>query len=231
MDKAEALKQLKGLGTAQNRKIYARHGVTGEQFGVSYANLGKLKKQIKTDQGLAEALWATGNHDARVLATMIADPAQMTAAKLSGWARELDDDVLGCALAKLAAQSPGAHTCLTKWIAAKREWTASAGWDLLAHLAMKDMTLTDATLGEYIETIEARIHTSQNRVKHSMNGALIAIGVRNPKLQKLAIAAAKRIGKVEVDHGETDCKTPDAVAYIKKTMSHRRKKGKQSLVS
>ena len=49
-----------------------------------------------------------------------------------------------------------------------------------------------------------------------MNNALIAIGGRNAKLKKLALAAAKKIGKVEVDHGDTSCKTPDAAAYINK---------------
>ena len=61
-----------------------------------------------------------------------------------------------------------------------------------------------------------------------MNGALIAIGVRNPKLEALTVAAAKRIGTVEVDHGDTDCKTPDAVACIAKTKAHRVKKAARS---
>jgi 3-methyladenine DNA glycosylase AlkD len=52
-------------------------------FGVSYAALGKLKKQIKQEHALAEALWETGNHDARVLATMVADPRKADAALLS----------------------------------------------------------------------------------------------------------------------------------------------------
>jgi hypothetical protein len=56
-----------------------------------------------------------------------------------------------------------------------------------------------------------------------MNMALIAIGVRSAGLRKLALAAAKRIGKVEVDHGDTSCKTPDAAAYIAKTVDHRRR--------
>ena len=47
MNKTQVLKQLKSLGTEQNRKIYARHGVKNELFGVSFANLGKLKKEIK----------------------------------------------------------------------------------------------------------------------------------------------------------------------------------------
>lgn len=58
----------------------------------------------------------------------------------------------------------------------------------------------------------------------AMNSALIAIGCRNAKLEKLAVAAAKRIGPVEVDHGDTSCKTPDAVAYIAKTWAHRAKR-------
>ena len=73
---------LRTTGTEQNRKVYARHGVGKKMYGVSYANLKKLKKQIGTDHALAEKLWGSGNHDARVLATMVADPAQTK----SGWA-------------------------------------------------------------------------------------------------------------------------------------------------
>jgi hypothetical protein len=57
-----------------------------------------------------------------------------------------------------------------------------------------------------------------------MNSALISIGIRNDRMEKLAIAAAKRIGPVEVDHGETDCKTPDAEDYIKKARARTKKK-------
>ena len=60
-----------------------------------------------------------------------------------------------------------------------------------------------------------------------MNNAVINIGVRNSRLQRKTIAAAKRIGKVEVDHGETGCKTPDAVSYIKKTVAYKKKTRKR----
>ena len=76
---------------------------------------------------------------------------------------------------------------------------------------------------QVLEELEA-LGTAQNRVKDAMNMALISIGTRNPKLEKKALGAAKRIGKVEVDHGETSCKTPDAAAYIKKVLAQRRKK-------
>lgn len=37
-----------------------------------------------------------------------------------------------------------------------------------------------------------------------------------PQVRAEAIAAATRIGTVEVDHGDTHCKTPEAVSYIRK---------------
>ena len=49
-----------------------------------------------------------------------------------------------------------------------------------------------------------------------MNTALIAIGMRSLKLEPKAISAARKIGRIDVDHGETNCKTPDAEAYILK---------------
>ncbi|MEI9813219.1 MAG: hypothetical protein WDO18_11445 [Acidobacteriota bacterium] len=59
----------------------------------------------------------------------------------------------------------------------------------------------------------------KNYVRYGMNQAVIAIGVRNPHLTEMALAAAKRIGKVQVDHGDTACQTPDAAAYIQKTLA------------
>ena len=67
-DPGRVLAKLEALGTAQNRKVYARHGVGEPMFGVSFAHLRKLGKKLRHDHDLARALWASGNHDARVLA-------------------------------------------------------------------------------------------------------------------------------------------------------------------
>jgi hypothetical protein len=56
-----------------------------------------------------------------------------------------------------------------------------------------------------------------------MNQTLIAVGLRNAALRRGVLAAAKRIGEVEVDHGETSCKTPDAAAYIAKALKQRQR--------
>ncbi len=50
MTAAEVLAELEAMGTTQNRKVYARHGVGREMDGVSYANLGK-SSQLDAAQG------------------------------------------------------------------------------------------------------------------------------------------------------------------------------------
>lgn len=223
MTLTQALQKLEAAGSAQTRKTYARHGVGPKMFGVSYAVLGKLTKQIKRDHALALGLWSSGWHDARVLATFIADPQQSDAATLDGWVIGAESRPLSGAVAKLVAATTSAEALATKWCADSREYVAVTGWDVVAELALKS-TLPDTKFAALLKTIERDIHGAQNQVRYAMNGALIAIGVRNPKLERLAVAAAKRIGKVEVDHGDTSCKTPDAVAYIAKTKAHRAKR-------
>jgi hypothetical protein len=99
---------------------------------------------------------------------------------------------------------------------------------LLACLSQSDETLPDDFFTDYLEIIGADIHSSKNRIRDAMNSAVINIGLRSATLEKRAVAAARRIGKVDVDHGETGCKTPDAVAYIKKTREHRKHRAAKS---
>jgi 3-methyladenine DNA glycosylase AlkD len=225
------MEELRSQGTSQNAKIYRRHGAGGEIFGVSFATLGALKKKLKTDHDLARALWASGSYDARVLATMIADPQQMTAADLDAWAATADSYPVADALARnLAARlSPPPWETARRWIASPDEWVAYAGWQLLSILALQDGSADDEALRDVLRDIEGRIHGSQNRVRYGMNSAVIAIGSRSPALAEAATATAGRIGKVEVDHGQTDCKTPDAGAYIERIWARKTSKaGKTS---
>ena len=73
--------------------------------------------------------------------------------------------------------------------------------------------------------MEKRIRTAPNLQRESMNRTLISIGGRSPALRDAAFATAKRLGKVEVDHGDTSCKTPDAKPYIEKMWAHAKAKG------
>jgi 3-methyladenine DNA glycosylase AlkD len=215
MTLAEAMKALQAAGTEQTRKTYRRHGMPDPMFGVSYATLGKLQRQIRADHALAQALWRSGNSDARMLATMVADPGQASDAELDAWAKELDWHGVADAFVRyFAALTLNAVHRMDDWMRSGSECTAQAGWVLLAALAAQDKGQPDAFFEPYLAVIEREIHGAPNRVRSAMNAAVIAIGGRSAGLAKKATAAARRIGKVEIDHGDTACKTPDAVTYI-----------------
>lgn len=210
----ETMAELEAYGTAQNRKVYRRHGVLGDQFGVSYANLKKAIKGRKGDGDLAQRLWASGNHDARVLATSIVGGKDLPETVIDAWVNDLDSYVLADAFGKLVAGSPLAQAKHEEWKDDPREFVGQVGWNLLIHLAAKAKGLDDAYFEERLQQIEAEVAERADRVRHSMNMALIGIGGRNEALRELAKAAADRLGPIEVDHGETGCKTPLPGPYI-----------------
>ncbi len=223
---SKVMGQLERFGTAQNRKIYKRHGAGEKMYGVSFANLGTLKKQIKVDHQLAKQLWATGNVDARTLATMIVEPQSATSAALEAWPRDLDYYPLtDCFVSGYAAKTRFARAKADKWSRSRSEWMGRAGWQLVAQLALHDEGLSDEYFEARLAEAESRLHDSKNRIRDAMNNAVIAIGLRNPRLGRKAVQTARRIGAVVVDHGDTSCKTPDAVAYIARVRDRRRASG------
>ncbi|OPD53977.1 DNA alkylation repair protein [Bacillus anthracis] len=220
----EVMQQLEEYGTEQNRKTYKNHGAKEPLFGVSFANLKLLKKKIKKDHDLAIVLWETKNMDAMTLATMILDPKKVTTELLNKWVQEVDYYCLMDVLMTAICTSPIAIERVEEWTKSDDEWIGRAGWSLLANIAIKNKTLQDDFFSPYLEEIKENIHNEKNRKREAMNSALIAIGIRNEDLEQTAIEMAREIGKVQVDHGATSCKTPDAESYIKKARERAEKK-------
>jgi 3-methyladenine DNA glycosylase AlkD len=216
MDAGAALGALEKAGTEQNRKVLRKHGYPEPLYGVSFAILRTMAKQIGADQAVAEELWASGNTDARLLAAMIADPDALTRDVADRWIAEARCPTLVDEVAKVVARSPLALPCMSSWVAADDEWVGRGGWAVMCVLALEHPEVPDASFTPYVAVIERKIAAAKNRTREKMNGALIAIGGRSDSLATTATAAAKRIGKVEVDHGDTACETPDAVSYIEK---------------
>jgi 3-methyladenine DNA glycosylase AlkD len=229
MTLAEAMSALERAGSEQARKTYQRHGATGPLFGVGFATLKVLVKRAGVDHDLATALWDTGNFDARVLAVKVADPARATAGQLDRWAGEARSRMLVNYVAQLAGETPHAAALLAKWRAADPNGPkAAAAWPLAGQMATHDTTTPDSWFLERLAEIERTIHAAPNAQREGMNMAVVVIGCRNEALRLAATAAAKRIGKVVVDHGETACKTPDAADYIAKTWAHSTSNGFES---
>ena len=226
MTTQQILKDLKALGDPRAIAIWKRGGMpTDNFFGVNLTKLGAYAKKLKKNHELALELWNSGVHDARLLATMIEEPNKVTVEQIERWVKDADFwDLTDRICKNVVSKTPFALEKMRTWMKSNDEFVKRAGYMVLKELARQkdagqakaDSALSDETLAEHLAVIERDIQTEKNWVKEAMNYALIAIGSRNKPLNRRALDAANRIGKVDVDYGDSSCKAPDAVAYLKK---------------
>ncbi|GAB2939961.1 DNA alkylation repair protein [Hymenobacter coalescens] len=224
----EIYARLRELGSEQTRNTYLRHGFGDNTFGVSFADLSTLKKQL-VGRGkdrthahrVAEQLWASGTFEARTLATLVADPAQLTPAQAQSWAPDLSNHSLADALAALVAGTDFAWTKAEEWMTAPGEYQQRLGYAVLARLAVQDNALPDEAFELYVARMELALQQAPNRAKEGMNNALIAIGSRSEALRRRVEAAADRIGPISIDHGATACQTFELRPYLAKVWARK----------
>jgi len=216
--------ELKNKGSEKARILYTRHGMDPARvFGVSVANLKLIAKTIKRQQDLACELYETGNMDAMYLAGMVADGAKLTRAQLEKWVESAGGlQMIGeYTIPWLAVENPQGRALAVEWIASKKEHIATSGWCTYSGLVAvtPDADLDLAEIETLLAKILKEIHTSQNRVRHTMNNFVISVGSYVKPLSKRAWEVAAKIGNVSVDMGETACKVPLATEYIEKVES------------
>lgn len=219
MTAKEVLTKLQSMGSDQGKKMYTNHGATGTCYGVKIGDLKVVHKQIKNDQQLAMELYDTGVLDAMYLAGMVADGAKMTKKQLQSWAEKATSPMISeYTVAWVASESPYGHELALEWIESKKESIASSGWNTLAALvALKeDAALDMKELKSLLERVQKTIHTAPNRVRYTMNGFIISLGTYVSSFTSTAQEVGKKIGKVEVNMGNTACKVPYSPDYIKK---------------
>lgn len=219
MTAAEIVAELKPLGKESYKKVLLNHGIPEPFFGVKIEDMKKLVKGVKQDYQLALDLYDTGIYDAMYLAGLIADDLAMTKKDLQHWAEKATCPALAeYTVPWVTAGSKHGHELALKWIDSKKEPIATSGWATLSSLvAVKEDAELDLTeLKQLLQRVQQTIHDQPNRVRHVMNGFVIAVGSYVAPLTELALKTAAQMGKVKVDMGGTACKVPDAAEYIRK---------------
>jgi 3-methyladenine DNA glycosylase AlkD len=222
MKVADVMAELKRLGSEQQRKTYRNHGARGEMFGVKVGDLKVVAKKIKGDQGTALDLYKTRNLDAMYLAGLVADGAKMSRKDLNAWAKAASWSMISeYTVPWVAAESPFGRELALEWMESSEHSVACAGWNTYAGLAAikPDAELDLKEIEELMERVVKEVHQAPNRVRYCMNNFVIAVGTSVKPLLARAKAAAKRIGKVDVDMGGTACKVPGALETIAKVES------------
>jgi 3-methyladenine DNA glycosylase AlkD len=189
------LAELRALGSEKHRAGMARYGINVERaFGVSIYELRKVAKRLGTDHGLALALWATGNHEARLLAGFVDDPAAVTPHQMDAWAGDFDSwDICDQACTSLFDQTEHAWSKAAEWARRDEEWVKRGGFALMAGLAWHDKTTGSRAFLKLLPLIERGASDDRNFVKKAVNWSLRNVGKRSRALNRAAIACAKTI--------------------------------------
>jgi len=223
MTAIEILHQLEKFGDPQTKKTLMRHGAREPFFGVKVADLKTILKKTKKNHELSLELYKTGNSDAMYLAGLMADEKKITESQLNEWIDQAYWFYLNeFTVPWVAAETAFGFELGLKWIQSERESIAAAGWSTLAYYAAvnQDKDLDIAAYAQLLDKVAAEIHQSQNRVRHTMNGFVIAIGTYVKELTDQSKAVAAQIGEVTVDMHGTACKVPQATAYIDKAIEN-----------
>jgi 3-methyladenine DNA glycosylase AlkD len=189
------LAELRAMGSEKHRASMASFAINvGGAFGVSIYELRKVAKRLGSDHSLALALWATANHEARLLACFVDDPAAVTPRQMEAWAADFDSwDICDQACTSLFDQTAHAWTKAIAWAKRDEEWIKRGGFALMAGLAWHDKTTADPAFRKLLPVIEAAAFDERNFVKKAVNWALRNIGKRNLAMNEAALACAERI--------------------------------------
>jgi 3-methyladenine DNA glycosylase AlkD len=190
---------LKARGNLSAVAGMARFGIqTSTAFGVSVPELRRVARRVGRSHELAEQLWKTGLHDARLLAGMIDDPAAVSEAQMEEWVRDFDSwDIVDGTCGNLFDKTPFAVKKAREWSARQREYVKRAGFVLMAEMAVHNKVTPDKIFLDFLPVIVRESSDDRNFVKKAVNWALRQIGKRNPALNRAALRTCTIIGKLE----------------------------------
>ena len=177
----------------------ARFGITSksEQLGITMPVLRELARAHRRNHPLALELWASGIHDARVLATLVENPQQITRGQMEAWVRDADNWALTDALAFLFDRTEFAEAKAHAWSARQGEFVKRTGFAMMAGMAVHRPELPDEIFLDFLPVIAREATDERNFAKKAVNWALRQIGKRSPALRRAAMAEAQRIGKLD----------------------------------
>jgi len=195
MQANEVLARLEALESPADREGMARFGIRpANALGISVTKLRAIAKEIGRDHELALALWSSGIHEARILATIVDDPQLVSREQMRSWVEDFDSwDLCDQACMSLFWRTEASVDMVFEWADREEEFVKRAAFALMARFATKRAKAPDELLESFLPVIERAADDDRNFVRKAVNWALRGIGKRNVHLNELAVASAERI--------------------------------------
>ena len=188
----EVLARLRALADPSRRDGMARYGIgTGEVWGVTVAEIRALGRELGRDSDLAAALWRSGVSEARILASLVDDPAGVDDAQFERWAAGFASwDLCDQVCQNLFRHCPQAWDKAREWCGREEPFVKRAGFTLMAGLAVADKRADDARFGEFLADVARTADDDRPVVRKGASWALRQIGKRSPALHARAVETA-----------------------------------------
>jgi 3-methyladenine DNA glycosylase AlkD len=200
MNAALVISHLQSIANPTHLEGIAHFGINTANSlgGITAPMLQKLAREIGRNHDLAEQLWASSIHEARLLACMVDDPKMVTGEQMERWVRDFDSwDVCDTCCGYLFDKTPFAYRKALEWSEREEEFVKRAGFALMAYLAVHDKKAADERFIEFLPVIKREATDGRNFVKKAVNWALRQIGKRNNGLNEAAIEAVREIGQLD----------------------------------
>ena len=197
MNYDEVIDRLNAHSDASSVEGMARFGINPTNtLGISIPVIRKIAKEIGTDHPLAQKLWESKIHEARILAAMIDDPKKVTETQMERWVKDFDSwDVCDQCCSNLFDKTTYAFQMARKWSSRNEEFVKRAAFAIMAALAVHDKNSTNAQFQSFLPIIERESTDERNFVRKATNWALRQVGKRNVQLNHLALKTARQIQK------------------------------------
>ena len=190
------LAELRSLADPTQLAGMARFGIATDRAlgGIGIPRLRRMGRDLHPDHGLAEALWATGVHEARLLAAFVDDPAAVTVEQMERWAASFDSwDLCDTVCGSLFDRTPFARDRAVAWSSREEEFVKRAGYAMMAWLAVHDREAGDERFLAFLPHVERGADDDRKLVRKAVSWALRQIGKRNAHLNAEAVTSAVRI--------------------------------------
>ena len=173
----------------------SRFGIRTETaLGVSVPQIRELARKFGIHHGLAQELWMTRIHEARLLASMIDDPERVTEEQMEKWASDFNSwDIVDQCCGNLFDRTQFAVKKAHEWSKRKEEYVKRAGFVLMAEMAVHDKNAPDKTFLEFLPATVREASDERNFVRKAINWAIRQIGKRNAILNEAAIKTCAEI--------------------------------------
>lgn len=167
-------------------------------YGVPVPVLRQIAKETGKNHLLAQRLWSSGVHEARILASMVDSPENVTEEQMESWVEEFDTwDICDQCCSNLFDKTGFAVQKAVEWSKREGEFVKRAGFVLMATMAVHDKNAEDEKFLKFLPIIKKGAVDERNFVKKAVNWALRQIGKRNPNLNEYAIKAARDIKNMD----------------------------------